>query len=79
MSVADLSARTGLAINTVRKAEDPRATSPITAANARLLKSTLEACGVVFIAADELGVGVRLLDPNHEPQDQRRTPSPAQD
>lgn len=74
MTVADLSARTGLAINTVRKAEDPRASGPITAANARLLKSTLEECGVVFIGADDnMGVGVRLANPNHEPSDQRRS------
>ena len=73
MTVADLATRTGLAINTVRKAEDPRAPGPITAANARLLRSTLEDCGVVFISADDLGVGVRLADPHYEPRDQRRT------
>ena len=74
MSVAELSVRTGLAINTVRKAEDPQAVRRITAANARLLRSTLEGCGVVFIPADDMGVGVRLADPAHEPHEQKRAP-----
>lgn len=74
MSVSELVSRTKLAMNTVRKAEDPRA-RPVTPANARLLRSTLESAGVVFIEADDLGVGVRLVDPGWEPMERRRTPS----
>jgi hypothetical protein len=74
MSVSELVARTKLAMNTVRKAEDPRA-RPVTPANARLLRSTLEAAGVVFIEADAQGVGVRLSDPKHEPLERRRSAS----
>lgn len=75
MSVSELVKRTKLAMNTVRKAEDPRA-RPVTPANARLLRATLEAAGVIFIEADEQGVGVRLLDPNREPQERRRNALP---
>ena len=72
ISVSELAERTGLAMNTVRKAEDPRA-GPVTAANARLLRATLEGEGVVFIEADEMGAGVRLGDPNHLPLERRRS------
>lgn len=74
MSVAELVSRTKLAVNTVRKAEDPRA-GAVTPANSRLLRSTLEAAGVVFIPADEMGAGVRLADPDHEPIERRRAQS----
>lgn len=60
MSVLDLSERTGLALNTIRKAEKPNGPVTVTTANAQLLVATLEAAGVVFIAADSLGAGVRL-------------------
>ena len=75
MSVSELAERTGLAMNTVRKAEDPRA-RPVTAANARLLRATLEGDGVVFIDADEMGAGVRLADPDHMPMERRRSSHP---
>lgn len=73
MSVSDLAERTGLALNTVRKAESTNAAAPVTAANARLLASTLEAAGVVFIPAGTLGAGVQLRSPDHqEPLKRRR-------
>jgi hypothetical protein len=75
MSVSELAERTGLAMNTVRKAEDPRA-RPVTAANARLLRATLEGEGVVFIEAGEMGAGVRLADPDHQPAERRRLEKP---
>jgi len=72
MSVSDLAERTGLALNTVRKAESTNAAAPVTAANARLLASTLEAAGVVFIPAGALGAGVQLRSPDQEPLKRRR-------
>ena len=60
MSVSDLAERTGLAINTIRKAEKTNGQTEINSANAKLLISTLESAGVIFIAADALGSGVRL-------------------
>ncbi len=74
MSVSDLAERTGLALNTVRKAESTNAAAPVTAANARLLVTILEAAGVVFIPAGALGAGVQLRSPDQEPLRRRRDP-----
>lgn len=74
MSISELVKRTGLAMNTVRKAEDARA-GPVTVANAQLLRTTLEAAGVMFIEAEGMGVGVRLVRSDHEPTERRRTVS----
>jgi hypothetical protein len=74
-SVSELSEKTGLAMNTVRKAEDVRAYKSVNKANSQLLRSTLEAEGVAFIDADALGVGVRLRDPQFEPSGSRRSTS----
>jgi transcriptional regulator with XRE-family HTH domain len=75
LSVSELAERTGLALNTVKRAESTNGFPPITAANMKLLIGTLEAAGVLFIPADELGPGVRLKTPEppaFEPR--RRTP-----
>ena len=72
MSVADLAERTGLALNTIRKAEMTNGATQVTAANARLLLTTLEEAGVVFIPADEMGVGVRLRELVQLPLARRR-------
>lgn len=76
LSVLELAERTGLALNTVRRAEATNDVAPITNANARLLVTTLEAAGVVFIPADELGPGVRLRDAAQAPLQRRRTVRP---
>lgn len=76
-SVSELSQKTGLAMNTVRKAEDVRHYRSINVPNAQLLRSTLEAEGILFIDADDKGVGARLLDPCVEPSGPRRSPSKA--
>lgn len=73
MSTAELAERTGLAINTVRKAEKSSGQPEITAANLRLIQQTLEAAGVVIIPADKLGVGVRLKGDEVEQLQRRRT------
>ncbi len=75
MSVSDLAERTGLALNTIRRAEATNAEAPITAANCQLLVSTLEAAGVLFIAADTLGAGVRLKEVDQAPLKRRRPAS----
>lgn len=72
MSVSELAERTGLAMNTIRRAEATNGQSPITAANGQLLLATLEAAGVIFIAADDFGAGVRLRDPGVTPLQPRR-------
>ena len=72
MSVSDLSERTGLAINTIRKAEKTNGPAEVTTASARLLVTTLAAAGVLFIAADRHGAGVRLESPDQEPLRRRR-------
>lgn len=72
LSVAELCELTGLAINTVRRAEASNGPAKVTAGNLKLIQSTLEGRGVIFIAADDLGPGVRLLDPTPAPQTPRR-------
>lgn len=63
MSVLELSERTGLAVNTIKRAESVNTGAPINAANAKLLVTTLTAAGVAFIApSDGLGAGARLVD-----------------
>lgn len=74
-SVSELCEKTGLAMNTVRKAENPRDYRSVYKPNAQLLKSVLEDAGVWFIDADDMGAGVRLRDPSVEPSGPRRTPS----
>lgn len=72
MSVSDLAERTGLAVNTIRKAEKTNGPAEVTTASARLLVTTLEVAGVMFIAADKNGAGVRLVSPDQEPLRRRR-------
>lgn len=63
MSVLDLAERTGLAVNTIKRAESVNSSAPINAANAKMLVMTLTAAGVAFIApSDGLGAGARLVD-----------------
>lgn len=73
LSVSELRERTGLAVNTIRKAESADGFMSVYQPNAELLRSTLEAAGVVFIEAGELGAGVRLRDPTVEPEGSRRS------
>lgn len=60
ISVAELAELTGLAVNTIRRAEGTNNVSPITTANLQLIKQTFEKAGVAFLAAEEEGVGVRF-------------------
>lgn len=72
LSVSEFSERTGLAVNTIRKAEKTNATPEVTAGNLRLIVKTLEDAGVIFLPADSLGAGVRLRDPKQQPLKRRR-------
>jgi len=72
LSVAEIAERTGLAINTVRRAESTNGPSPITAANNNTLRAWLENAGVTFIDASDLGPGVRLTSPQPLPEQSRR-------
>lgn len=57
----DLADRTGIAVSTVRGFESGRHT--LMRSNMAMLQATLEQAGVVFIAADVMGPGVRLRTP----------------
>lgn len=65
MSVLDLAERTGLAPNTIKRAEGGNGPAPINAANAKLMVSTLQSAGVIFLPAiGDAGSGVRLASPD---------------
>ena len=74
MSVVELADLTSLALNTIKRAEASEGPIAVTAANARLLTSTLEGQGIVFIPADlDFGPGVRLsLDQKAQVRPARR-------
>jgi transcriptional regulator with XRE-family HTH domain len=72
MSVAELSDRTGLAVNTIRKAEKTNGVPEVTAGNLRLLITTIEQAGVIFVPADSVGAGVRLRYADQQPLRKRR-------
>jgi transcriptional regulator with XRE-family HTH domain len=72
LSVAEMSELTGLAVNTIRKAESTNGVPAINAANIKVLSGALEAEGVIFIPADDLGPGVRISDPLSQPMRHRR-------
>jgi len=71
-SVSELCEQTGLAMNTVRKAEHPQNYTTVYKPNALLLRVTLEGAGVLFIDAGKMGAGVRLAEPI-EPSGLRRS------
>ncbi|MBC1183501.1 helix-turn-helix transcriptional regulator [Brevundimonas sp. WCHBH090558] len=73
MSVLDLAERTGLAPNTIKRAESDNGPAPVNAANAKLMVATLQALGVIFIPAqDDMGSGVRLASPEQPALARRR-------
>lgn len=72
LSVVEVAELTGLAVNTIRRAEATNGPVPINTANALVLRSTLEAAGVVFIPGDALGPGVRLKASLPAPARRRR-------
>ena len=73
LSIEALAQRSGLAANTIRRAEARNGPAPITKANVKLVRGVLEEEGVLFIDADgEFGAGVRLRDPEPPPFSPRR-------
>ena len=61
MSVLDLSERTGLAVNTIKRALKTNGPAPINVANAKLLVATLESAGVTLLRVEgQVGGGARL-------------------
>jgi transcriptional regulator with XRE-family HTH domain len=72
ISVAELASRTGLAVNTVRRAESVNGGPPISQANANLIERVLSDLGVDFIGVDQFGPGVRLKSPDPLPRRSRR-------
>lgn len=75
LSVAELAERTGLAINTIRRAEATNEVPVMTPANMRLLVMTFEDADVIFLTADTHGPGVRFRTPNPVPLSTKRRPS----
>jgi transcriptional regulator with XRE-family HTH domain len=76
MSIAELAERTGLALNTIRRAEATNDEVTITTANMRMLVTVLENEGVIFLPADRRGVGVRFASCEGVPfQTRRRMPT----
>lgn len=76
LSVSELAEQTGLAVNTIRKAEATNGPPPITEANVNLLLGVLMEAGVLFIEPDELGPGVRLKAQKSLPMRSRRRDRP---
>lgn len=73
MSVAELAELTGLAVNTIKRAEATNGAAPITAANAALIVMRLEEAGVELIAPGEVaGAGARFAAAEHEQEAYRR-------
>lgn len=73
LSIAELAEETGLAINTIRRAEGTNEAAPITAANLNLLVRALGANGIEFLeAADGVGEGVRFRSADRVPLKARR-------
>ncbi|MNI86038.1 hypothetical protein D3C73_1430930 [compost metagenome] len=74
MSVLDLAERTGLAPNTIKRAEGDNGPAPVNTANARLMVATLQAAGAIFLPAEgDMGAGVRLATPSQPALRRRRT------
>ncbi len=65
-TAVDLARNAKLGLSTVRRAEDARGFPPLTAANLEMIRRTLEAAGVVFIAQNGMGPGVRLRERERE-------------
>jgi hypothetical protein len=73
ISVADLAERSGLAINTIRRAEAANGPVRMTTENLMRVMAVIEAAGIVFIEAnDGQGPGVRLASPEPLPKQLRR-------
>lgn len=60
MSAFELAQLSGLAINTVRRAESSTDAARVTLANLRAIQSVLEAKGVEFLPRTDTGEGVRF-------------------
>lgn len=74
MSVLDLAERTGLAPNTIKRAEGDNGPAPVNTANAKLMVATLQAAGAIFLPAEGgMGAGVRLATPSQPALTRRRT------
>nr|WP_245215939.1 transcriptional regulator [Pararoseomonas baculiformis] len=59
-SAADLAAKSGVGVSTVKRAEAEDGPPPINPPNLAAIRGALEAAGVEFIAENGGGAGVRL-------------------
>jgi transcriptional regulator with XRE-family HTH domain len=77
ISVADLAERSGLAINTIRRAEAANGPVRMTTENLMRVMAVLQTSGVILIdASDDQGPGVRLVSPEPLPKQLRRRDKP---
>jgi transcriptional regulator with XRE-family HTH domain len=72
ISVAELAERTGLAVNTIRRAEAGNGAVRMTTDNLMLLINAFDEAGVEFVEAGKRGPGVRLKSPHPLPVHHRR-------
>ena len=66
-STAELAAKAGVGISTVKRAEAEDGIPPINPPNLTAIKAALEAAGIAFIEQNGGGPGVRLRDPQPAP------------
>lgn len=77
MSVVELAEATGLAVNTIRRAEGTNAVASITKTNMKAMVAALEECGIVFLmSGDDVGPGVRLKTSEPSALQRRRRDGP---
>jgi len=62
-SARELAERAGVGLATVQRAEAVDGDPPTTRGNQRLIRTALEAAGVVFTDPNGMGPGVRLREP----------------
>lgn len=62
-SAEDLAKAASVGVTTIRRAEAEDGQPPITAANLKLIRITLDEAGIEFIPSNGGGVGVRFKNP----------------
>lgn len=78
LSVAQLAEMSGLAINTIKRAEAVNGLAPTTSANAKLMVTLLSTAGVIFLPTEDgLGAGVRLASDDQPIRLRRRASKPS--
>lgn len=73
MSILELAERTGISVNSIKRAEKDNGEAQVSRSIARLLIDTLTAAGVTFLAGEGgAGSGARLTTPDVQPLSRKR-------